>query len=430
MKKTIAVLGGGIAGLTAAWLLSHEKQTEVLLIEKKKRLGGWIDTNIQKNFLYEKGAKTFERSRSEALLYLISKLGLSEHVIHSNSSASIRYVYNKNHLKKIPNLYLFIRIIPAIIKDLFVPYLEKEETISSFFKRRFSSYVLNELIDPLVKGIYAGSVDELSFEACFPLLKVWEKEEKSLIKAFLKKRTKKQRGLFSLDKGMSLLIEKLCEAPFKKHLDSPISHIEKKGERFIIHADQQSFEVDEIFSALPSYEMAKIFCHHNPLNSLFSSIQYMDLTSVYVGYQDINLFPKGFGYLVPSKEKEHLLGVVFDSHIFPQQAPLMSGATLMFSGIQEDLCYNKESLRILSKHLGIKKKPDFYQIDKKYKAIPQYTLGHQHKIAQIEEILHREYPKIHIVGSYTHGVSVNDCIKSVIELCRPRKGLSEFFNML
>lgn len=143
------------------------------------------------------------------------------------------------------------------------------------------------------------------------------------------------------------------------------------------------------------------------------------LAVVNVGYHSSVLNHAGFGYLVPSKEKQKLLGVVWDSSAFPQQNRVkdQTRLTAMIGGshFNDFTSYRDDeliemTLRELSTHLSISRKPDFISIKSMIDAIPQYTVGHQKRIKKIDEELKKISPNINLLGNGYYGISVNDCI--------------------
>lgn len=419
-KKRIIILGAGISGLTAAWTLSKEHpECECLILEKEKRCGGYLETGEECGVVVEKGPHIFKVSRNQEFLQLIEEVGFSSQVISSSKKAKKRYLWMDGKIQTV--LSATYKILGrAFLSEWKKPVLLKEETIWEFACRRFGQKIAEKLFDPLVLGIYAGDSKKLSMDACFPICKQWEKEKGSITKALLsflvkRKKTGSKGGLFSFKKGVGSFIQYL-----EKKISFPILYeqevlgIEKRGDNFYITSQNDCFEADEIVLALPSYVSAFLI---KPLQEevceRLLKIPYQSVTSVNVLLEGNLLKYEGFGYLIPTIEKEPLLGVIFDSSIFPgQDSNPHTKLTLMIRG--SDI--SKEEIhqvvdRCLTKHLGILQSPKEVVWKKMPQAIPQYIVGHKDNV---EAILKKLPQGVHLIGNYLEGVSVNDAIKVAI----------------
>lgn len=356
----IIVVGGGITGLSAAWNVQKlYPEAEIVLYEKESRLGGWIQTNIDGGFLFEKGPRTFQAKRSFHLCQLLEELEIP--TIGSDPSASKRYILHNGKLRNATSF--FPGLIPYLIRECFIKPTEKEdESIYEFASRRFSPKVAETLFDPLTLGIYAGDIRKLSVRACFPALHQMEKEHGSIVKAMLKSEKKKssRKGLFTISTGMQTLIDVLEKKLKSKFvLKTYIEKIEKD------HVVIQGKKVhgDFVINALPP---------DIPKNSIWV---------VNLAYNQEVLSKKGYGYLVPSKEEESVLGVIFDSLIFPQQnQPHQTRLTAMVKGAS--LKPLEVTLDALNRHLNIESNPDYFSVFLAKEAISQFPVGYP-EIAKI-----------------------------------------------
>ncbi len=415
-KKRIIILGAGISGLIAAWLIAKEKpEYECLLLEKGERAGGHMETGNEYGVTLEKGPHIFKTSRNQDFLYLIEEVGFSSELIFSSKKAKKRYLWIDGKLQTILSA-TYKDLFKALLQEWKKPIVYEEETIWEFASRRFGKKIAERLFDPLVLGIYAGDSRKLSMDACFPSFKKLEKENGSLTKALffslLKKRSSSLKGLFSFKKGVSSFIEHL-----EKKIKFPILYghevhkIEKKGEKFHVFSKESSFEGDEVILALPAYVSASLI---RPLQeevyTRLLKIPYQSITSVNVLLKGDILKYSGFGYLIPTEEQETLLGVLFDSSIFPEQDAIEhTKLTLMMRGSD----FSEEEIRqvvdrCLTKHLGISYSPKEIVWKKMPEAIPQYILGHEDNVSAIRKILPQG---VYLIGNYLEGVSVNDAVK-------------------
>lgn len=343
------IVGGGITGLSAAWFLHKQDPTlKITLFEKENRLGGWIRTSHQGGFLFEQGPHTFPFSRSPHLLSLIQALNLEL----IPSAATKRYILQSGRLRSLTSF------LPMLLPHLFKrpPALLEDESIYSFASRHFSPKIAETLFDPLTLGIYAGDIRTLSIRRCFP----------TLCQGPLFKHFRPSKGLFTLKDGMEALIHALAKLPIDIHLNRPAQKI---GEKEVI-AQGKIWRADHVLSALPPPLPAR------------------SLWVINLGYENAPLPKKGLGYLVPTKEKESLLGVLFDSEIFPQQNK--QGQTRLTAMVRAE---EKEPLQAalsgLKRHLGLMVKPDYTAVLFAKDSIPQFEVG----------------------CTYPYGISVDACVE-------------------
>lgn len=398
MKK-ILIAGGGISGLAMRYRLSKTyPDAEITLIEKSNRLGGCI-ASTHSPYFFEGGPRTFKASRSPHLLALIEELGLSKELIFSSPHAKKRYLWTEGKLQPLPTspLGLFSPLmrplLPALLKEWKQPYpWEGDETIASFVKRRLGTYAAETLFDPLTLGIYAGKIEELSISACFPQLKALEMEYGSLTKGFLKKKKeKKRRGLFTLRGGIETLIRALAE--------------KGRGE---IHLNRalESLDHEHLVLALPAPAAATFFKDDPAARTFFDHLPTASLTAVNIAYDAPLLKEQGFGYLVPTKEKEMILGTVFDSSLFPSQNRLNeTRLTVMMQNGGEN-----EALDALNRHLRISRAPSHLQVTHYPHAVPQFQVDHLKRLKLFEKHLATHYPHITCIGNYLRGASLEHCV--------------------
>lgn len=451
MPCRIVILGAGISGLSCAWYLKKKfgPRVQVTIVEKSHRVGGWIQTVSQEGFLFELGPHSC-RSKGAGLytLQLIEALNLQSKVILSDPCARFRYRYINQKLQKLPHhlpSLLFssflLQMGRAVGKDFMAPK-EKggEESVESFFTRRFGREIAEQFADPLVSGIYAGDIRKLSLKACFPLLFQCEQKYGSVLKGLFYQRSKSpvltspfiqsvsKSPIFSFKEGLETLVKELqnqIEADIRLECE-PIS-VEPlcEGIRLTL-SDQSKQEADYVFSTLPAYALGDLLRPGQAhLSALLSQLPYASVVVVNLGYHRPVLTSKGFGYLIPSQEKESILGCVWDSCIFPQhnQHAEETRLTVMMGGTRypEIAHYPLEkcisiALSALEKHLGIQEFPQTVYVKIAKQAIPQYEVGYEQLLNSIS--LHESLPRLKLLGNAFCGISLNDCImqtKKMIE---------------
>jgi oxygen-dependent protoporphyrinogen oxidase len=342
--KTVFILGGGIAGLSAAHFLKKQNPLcKITLFEKKNRLGGFVETVYEKGCIFEKGPRTFRYDHCPYLLQLIHDLKLP--ILRSDPSAKKRYLWHKGKLRSMGSFLPLL--IPYLFKEPFVPKSTQDESIYEFASRRFSPKIANLLFDPLTLGIYAGDIHKLSIRNCFPKLYNWEQEHGSVLKGLFHTKAEKG-GLFTLANGMQSLISAL-----EKSLDITIflNTEAKQLDDTHILVNHECLQADQVINALPP------------------NVPKASIWVVNLAFPNKVLSKKGFGYLIPTVEKQAVLGVIFDSCIFPSNA---SGTRLTVMVRPEENAPLKAALEALRNHLKISTPPEIALCHLAQDAIPQY----------------------------------------------------------
>ena len=408
MQK-LAIIGGGISGLSLAYYLQND--FEVTVFEKEK-WGGKAHTQKVDNYLMEEGVNGF-LSNSPKTLELCEEIGIKP--IKANENSKIRYIYDDKLIKLPlkPFEFLGSDIMSfsgklRILKEFFVkPVCDKEESVKEFAIRRLGVEFYQKMMIPMLAGIYASTPEITSMNAAFAKLKKIECEYGSLFKGMMKlKRGGQPSGeLHSFEYGMSEFIEKLKQNTKAKFIKKEIKN-----------RDEVS-EFDKVVVATPVYNAAEILAKYENLSNLLKKIDYNPVAIVGFDYDEIK--PVSFGILTI---KEKSLGILMDKYIFPNR----NAVRVMVGGARypdiKDMS-EKEIIDIAKKDVEKitgAKNPKFTWIKIHKKAIPNYSLGHQDLVEQI--IKEAENNGIYITGNAYRGVSFNDCIKNSFELANKIKG--------
>lgn len=439
----LVILGGGISGLSVAWYLQqfHSANFKITIVEKQSRVGGWISTIQEEGFLFEKGPRGCRPQQAGLeVLSLVYQLGLEDQLITANPYARQRFLWKDRRLQKIPSspIDLFSSLgrtmCRAVCTDLFTPKddEEKEESIREFFIRRFGAPFTDTFVEALVLGIYAGDDSHLSLKSCFSALHEAEKKDGSVVKSFLKKKFKKKEAkgfsdellsspLFSFIEGMQTLPKAIArKLSCQTVISSGATALKINGDKTLIHLENEVLEADYLVLAIPIGEIARLLAPHaQGLSSRLAEIPKSTVDVISVGYREDVLRDKGFGYLVPSSEKEDILGVVWDSSIFPQQNNHCRETRLscMIGGIKRQeltakpLEHSTEiALRAMKEHLKIDIDPTAIHSYRAFQAIPQYNLGHAAQVLALENWAASISSRLFFTGNSLYGVSVNDCV--------------------
>lgn len=443
----IVIVGGGISGLSLAYLLHTQKPSlDIIVLEAEQRFGGKIWTDKTEGFLCEAGVNGFLNNKPKTL-ELAAVLSLSP--LKSNDAARKRFIFSEGRLHPLPEsppaffksdlLSLWGRL--RILYEIFARRGRKEdESLADFGRRRLGREAFEKLIDPMASGIYAGDPEALSLRSCFPRIHQLETEYGSLIRALLRLQVKaKKEGrsgpgpgpggvLTSFYDGMETFILALkASLGMRVRSCSKVVSLTGKRDRFTLSLeDGSSVESDCVVMATPAHASSEILRDFDQaLSRSLSEIPYPAVSVVCLGYKKdkIGRSLDGFGFLVPFREGRRILGTLWDSSIFPNRAPegyvllrtMLGGARASHLAVQgEKMIVDTVSAEV-GDIMGFKAQPDFTRVYVHEKAIPQYTLGHQGRLETMERLLAR-YQGLFLAGNSYRGISVNDCIENSYRL--------------
>lgn len=418
---TVAIIGGGITGLTAAYYLI-KKGVPVLLFEPE-RLGGVIESTVIDGFTCESGPNVF--LDKGPLLQLINELGLESKVRFPNIPNYDQQIYNvnKDKIENVPRSgveWIFSDLLSwqekiTFIKRFFFTRLKYKDDVSvlDLLKNFLPESFIWQVVDPALKGIYGGEVSSLSGRMAFPEASHALFDKGLTLKGYLSKKRSKRPRIFTLEGGNHQLVEKLIPivsgALRKERVISLLSEDKDKVKGFRIVSESGNYLVKEVY--ITTSGQASNFLATFPLEESLQKISHTPLTFTQVKVpSDSYPFGKSFGVLFP-KSFDPFLGVMFNSLIFPHMAPLDKEdekealLTLSFKGcVKNDI----EALisKSLSEYFGITK---FTILHCKEwpRAIPQLTVGHNNHLSEIEEV-NKKYPGLKFIGTDTGGIGVAD----------------------
>lgn len=452
MAMRITIVGAGISGLSLAHaLLQKYPEMDITIFESENRAGGKIWTDKIDGFLCEVGVNGFLDNKPNTLK-LASSLGIAR--LKSNDNAKKRYIYSNSRLNQVPESPLaFLKsalLSPfgklRIIGELFIPVRsDGDETLESFAIRRIGREAFEKLIDPMASGIYAGDPSKMSLKSCFPKIYELERSYGGLIKALLKlqkeaKKTGRKVGpgpggvLTSFYDGMSTIINSLKNfLGSRLHTSSSVKGIEKRGNLYATYLDSgAAHESESVVIACPAYAAAQIVNDMDKeIADVLREIPYPPANVVCLGFREnkINTDLDGFGFLIPKRENRKILGTLYDSSIFPNRAPegyallrtIVGGARASDIALLDDERLLKTVLAELSEIMGIRAEPDFVRIYRHEKAIPQYIVGHQELLRQLNKAV-SAYKGLFLTGNAYLGIGVNECIDNSFTLANRMLG--------
>lgn len=463
----IAVLGGGISGLAAAYTLARARQAgaliETILIERSGRPGGVIRSEQVEGCVVEAGPDSFLTEKPEAA-QLCRELGLGHALLGSNDAARRTYVLHQERLVPLPEGLMLVvptRVWPilttsllpprsklAIVRELFMSSKAAEknspedESVAAFVRRHFGSAMLENIVDPLLAGVYGGDSKFLSARSVLPRFWRMEQEHGSLTRAAWRARRKGRRAtesgespppLFTtLAGGLTLLVDALERQLPKSglRLGERVTAFERSpgsvgghAGGYRVHGESgEKCSVDAVILALPAPECGRLVSGFDPkLGGMLADIPYTSALTVALGFDPATArrLPPGFGFLIPRNENRRLLACTFVHNKFAPHAPAgrallrcflggARGPEVLYLSDAEILSVVRGELAAL---LKISAEPLFYRIYRWPASMAQYVVGHSKILEAIQSRL-EEHPGLFLAGNAYSGIGISDCIRT------------------
>ncbi|WP_042356536.1 protoporphyrinogen oxidase [Bacillus rubiinfantis] len=454
-KQKVVIIGGGAAGLTAAYYLQKEVSErhlpiEIQLIEASHRLGGKMQTVVRDGFTIERGPDSF-LARKTSMIRLAKEVGMDQQLVHNSTGKS--YVLVNEKLYSMPGgsiMGIPTEVGPFITTNLFsipgkiraaadfiLPRSEsgKDQSLGGFFRRRLGDEVVENLIEPLLSGIYAGDIDQMSLMSTFPQFYEVEQKYRSLIIGM--KKTKPSKPSKSAEpivkdktKGAFLTFKTGLQsfaAAIEAKLDSQmilkghkVEKITKVNHKYEIYLNNgELIEADSIIAATP----------HKATQAMFSDYHFFDpfkqVPSTSVATVAL-AFPKealkndidGTGFVVSRRSDYSITACTWTHKKWVHSTPAGKVLLRCYVGRAGDETIvdlsddqiSKIVLDDLKKTMDITVNPDFTVISRWKNAMPQYTVGHKQRLATILDQMKVELPGVFLAGASYGGVGVPDCI--------------------
>ncbi len=433
----VAVVGGGISGLAAAWRL-RARGTEVALFEASARTGGVIRSVRRDGFLVDEGPNTLV-ARSHVVEEVIEALGLTGERIWASEAARHRYVVRGGALVPVPASPLGLVTTPLLsarakLRLLAEPFVRPaeldDESLAGFVRRRLGPEVLDWAVNPFVAGVWAGDPERLSARFAFPVLHALERAHGSLARGLLhrmRNRPPEPRPSprpFSFRDGMQALPDTLAHRLGDAvRLHTPVTGLRRSGEGWTVTARLAGSLRDERFDgvvfAAPLHRLPEI---EGDLAA--PPVAYPPVSVLALGFRRAEVAHPlgGFGVLVPAREPFRLLGALFSSSLFPGHAPAGHVLLTCFLGGTRrpaDAALPTEDLVALALGdlralLGVRAAPSFVHRAQWDRAIPQYDVGYGRVLAALDGLEARN-PGLHFAGTTRRGISVGDALEAGLD---------------
>jgi protoporphyrinogen/coproporphyrinogen III oxidase len=448
--KRVAIIGGGISGLAAAFALQEKagRDLEISLFEEKARLGGVIETEIKNGVILEGGPDCF-LSKKPWVRDLCRRAGLSADLISTQETHLRSFIFRSGKMHPVPEgFYLMApRTLSVLFKtsllsffgklrtalDLLLPSNgQKEESIAAFIRRRLGREAFENIGQPMVGGIYGGDPDKLSLQATLPQFKEMELKYGSVIRGLKYEQDKEHEkasgprySLFlSLKQGMEQLVAAISKklSRVKIYSACAVKEIRPVNQNWELYTqDGRAFVFDAVLFAVPAYAAAKTVRNFSiPLADALESIPYESMATVNLLYKKSDIPPsfQGMGFVVPKIENSRISACTYSSHKFEGRAPedfallrvFVGGALYRESFQLDDRAMEEMVKEELERIAGITTRPQFISIRRYPLSMPQYLLGHAEKVGSIRALA-KEYPRLFFTGNAFEGIGIPDCVQ-------------------
>jgi len=399
-------------------------------------------------FVIEGGPDTFLATKPWGAA-LCRELGLGDRLHGTNPRQKSTYVLHRSRLQPLPDgLAMMIPSdIPSILRSRLLSWPGKvrmgldfllpprasdgDESLGAFISRRLGRKAYENLIEPLMSGIYAGDGDQLSLASTFPYLRDLERSHGSLARGALAMRRKipaapgSRSAFLTPTTGLAEIVERLVQVLAAQQvtlrLNTSVSLITRRSSLYHLTLDTgETLTADAVIIAAPAFAAAKIVSTLDPgLAADLSAIPYTSTATVSLAYRRSDL-PRpldGYGYVIPRREGRRALACTWTSTKFPHRAPDGHALIRVFVGrAGQTIPWNESDLLALAREelqqtLDITAKPILSRVFLWEKAMPQYNLGHPELLRRIEAALER-HPGLALAGNSYRGIGIPDCIHS------------------
>jgi oxygen-dependent protoporphyrinogen oxidase len=435
----IAIVGAGISGLSTAFYLQREcPEHELLIFDGNPAPGGTMCTVDCEGFRFEAGGNGFLTNKPDSL-QLVRDAGAEHLLLPSSELARKRYIFTDrlHRLPETPPAFLASRLLSLpqklrVAAEVFIPARrdDSDETLQSFGYRRVGKAFTDVFLDAMTAGIYATTPGRVSVNAAFPLVVRLEREYGGLFRGMLARR-KRQAGpggiLMSFQSGVGRFIshlESVLQADWR--LGVPVLEIRRDAGRYRVISAAAEERVDQVVVSAPAPAVAAMLRGLDAeLASRLAAIEYSPIAVVGFGYRHLDHPLDGFGLLTTTAAGLPILGVLWDSSIFPDRAPEGCTCLRVMIGGQR----NPEQLRLddagllaaaragIRLTMGVDAEPDVSFIRRWEQGIPNYPVGHLRAIEDLFAHAAR-YPGLHLNCNAYRGIAMNDCVRNSRELAQ------------
>ena len=441
----IAVIGGGISGLTAAHLLGSGGH-DVVLVDDAPEPGGLVASPRVDGFLCERGPQAVLDGSDETRA-LIASAGLEPRIVPALPASRRRSVFVAGRLRPFP------ASPPALIKTdllgtrgklrlLGEPFVrrradgaDEDESVFDFVARRFGRQAAERVAGPALIGVYAGDAAALSLRAAFPRLAALEREHGSVLRGLFRTRGKSRLGRpVSFPDGLSELPRALAAGLGPRRRVATAQAIDPgagAGWTVALDGGGAAIEAERVVLATPAAATAALLAPHAPAAAAaLRAIPHAPVAVVCLGFRaadgaGLGMDLDSYGFVVARGEGLRLLGCQFESSVFPGRAPegglllrALLGGTFDPALVEaDDQVVAGQALADLRRAAGLRREPDLVRVWRALPGIPQYDRGHLARVRAIDDAIAR-LPGLTVIGHALRGVGMSACIQTATALSR------------
>ncbi|HEU5341448.1 protoporphyrinogen oxidase [Edaphobacter sp.] len=445
--RRIAIVGGGVAGVAAAYELAriHQRHPlQVVLFESSARVGGVVETVREGEFVIECGPDGWVTEKPWAL-ELAEELGLGGELVFSDDARRKTYVLQSGRLVALPDGMRMM--VPSILEnidsselfsdsakrayrnevdraeELKVGCSNGDESVAEFIRRHFGEEVVEKIGAPLLSGVFGGDAEKLSVRAVMAPFAAMEREHGSLITALKMQSKSPHNAVFTtLSSGMGTIIDRMVATIPGEWIrrNDAVRYLSRDEEGWLVGTMHEVERFDAVLMAAP-VDVARSLIE--PVDERMAELMRMEASSAVVvafGFPDAKKFPvpQGFGFLAPPGQGSLLLACTFVDQKFPGRVPEGGRQVRAFFGgaAAERLmrCGNDEIAAIarfeLARILGPVPEPQVSVVRRWPRSLPLYAVGHLERMAELEALV-RALGGLWLLGNGYRGVGVPDLVR-------------------
>ena len=465
--RSVIIVGGGISGLSTAFALLEQAAAAGValtctILDAAPVWGGKILTHRVGQLVMEAGPDSFLSQKPWAM-ELCRRLGLADQLVNTNPVEKKASVLWGGQLHELPEgLVTFIPTqlgpffrsgllswmdLARMGCDMWIPRRRStdDESLAAFFRRRFGRHACERVMEPLMAGIYAGDAEQMSLRATFPRFYELEQEHGSVIRGMMAARRARARQasdggathtmFVTLRNGLGDLVTVLAShiqmagGILKTGVQAEAlrvrSHQAGRWMYDVICSDGTALSAEALVLATPAYVTAELVRPLTPLAAgLMELIPYASTATISLVYpaDAVGNRLQGFGFVVPRMEGRDLIAATWTSLKWPHRAPPQEVSVRCYlGGVGREAILQREDEALarcvrdeLASIVGLQATPRYVEVNRWHRAMPQYTLGHLDRLAQMETALSR-FGGLAVTGAAYRGVGIPDCIRDGTE---------------
>ncbi|OJF09398.1 protoporphyrinogen oxidase [Couchioplanes caeruleus subsp. caeruleus] len=450
VRKRVAIVGGGIAGLAAAVRIRDRAPagTDIIVYEQSGRLGGKLRTGELAGATVERGAESFLASAPEggesAAVRFVRRLGMGDALVHPAPIPAALAI--EGRLERVPGGTLvgvpgdlsllgeLARPAADADRDEGRPLLAAGEdvTVGALVRSRYGDEIADRLVDPMLGGVYAGRADQLSLATTLPALARAARTEHTLAAAVRSAQAASVRVpgrpvFAAVDGGMSHLIAGAATAAGARiSLGLPVRELTRTthGWRLLLGPvpAPQTDDVDAVVLAVPASPAARMLAGVDPCASAeVDQLRYASVALAAFALPPGTPLPELSGFLVPPAEGTLVKAATFFTRKWPHLAradgPVIVRASLGRAGEEERLRHDDAVLAAaahaeLGRLAGGELPPPVASWVQRWGGgLPQYAPGHLDRVARARAALSGR-PGLALAGAAYDGVGIPACVAS------------------